>query len=606
MEPDDNTFEPPNSAESLFLKGYYAMKDWDIGRAADYWRQALQQDAGFTPALRWLGIAAFRQGLFTEALDRFQKALDRNDDDDVCRYYRALCKIELGIQERTEEDLYKIGRRAAFRHLAPYILAGIEIGKGNLVRAAALLQKCLAVNPDDLQARTVLAALWRHQGRNAEALALLDQVLDTDPLHAGALIEKKLQTGDSDLSILRLDPQAYLQVAERYAQMNLVDDAIQTLQLYLGQNHHREYPLVYYHLGHYLGLQNRHEQALPCFKKGSQCSPDYVFPNRSSDEKVLNEAVRIDPADWKAHYYLGNLLSAKLRWQEGLAAFEKAAAWAPPLSVLYRNIGETAWKKVADLKKAQTSYEKALFFAPEDYRLYLSLDELYARTANLEARRKLLFRAPPAVKSNFNILLQKALFHLDAGDYGQSLAILQSNTFLPWEGWTRAHDIYALSLLNRALLNLRAGKFIPATQDIRTATLYPENLGSGKPARVVETRENWLLGLAYEKAGDFLKASECYRRAAAESTDIGAELLLFKALAMKKIGEPREAEQLLKMNLTRLQAQPATAESDTGIALLYAGIGERRKAEEILANVLRSDPANRWAAFYRQLLPFLF
>ena len=103
--------------------------------------------------------------------------LRRNEDDHTARYYRALSRIALGIPERIEEDLDLVGRRAAYRHVAPFVQAALAIGAGDLGRAEERLRRALRENPGDLKAQTMLACVLRHQGRAKEAIRLVDEVL---------------------------------------------------------------------------------------------------------------------------------------------------------------------------------------------------------------------------------------------------------------------------------------------------------------------------------------------------------------------------------------------------------------------------------------------
>ncbi|MBA7551204.1 hypothetical protein ES705_43740 [subsurface metagenome] len=193
-------------------------------------------------------------------------------------------------------------------------------------------------------------------------------------------MENELFSGESELDILRADPEYYLEVAADYSEMNLTDDAIRILEIYGENTNARDYPILYYYLGFFNDELKRKEEAAAYFKKAATCNPDYIFPFRIETESVLKVALEYNSSDWKAHYYLGNLLVAKLRWEEGLEHFKNAAAFSPEFPVIYRNLGEIYWKKYKDYERAREMYEKAVSFAPYDYRLYLALDELYTLT----------------------------------------------------------------------------------------------------------------------------------------------------------------------------------------------------------------------------------
>lgn len=587
--------EESDQAEKNFLKGYYAMKHWNDEAAEAQFKKALEIDPEFMDAACWLGILYYRNGKTAKALGLIEKVLKRNEDDHTARYYRALCKVRLGIEERIEEDLHMVGRRAAYRPIVPYVLASREVKKGNLDKAADYLRMSLRVNPDDQKAKIMLAAVLRNickrsqadlptegtgsadpspkgyllpraesrdfsgyveprtfQDLRRESEELVEEALKADPICPLALIEKHFLTGDSRLEILRDDPEFYLEVALDYAEMNLLDDAAKTLELNLKNQGKRDYPILFYHLGDLLDREDNtnrdEEKANDYFEKAASCSPDYVFPFRVETEAALRRALERSRSDWKANYYLGNLLCSKLRWEEGMEAYQRAAELSPDFSVLYRNIGEIYWKKFKDFKAAEKMYEKAVSLAPTDYRLSIALDELYALDLgkNLDKRNALYQAAPESVKTNFNSLLSRAKFLVDAGQYTEALEILKSNTFLPWEGWTGARQVFGTALQKRAEVLMAEEKYEDAIEDLEAAMEYPENLGTGRPASPLFAKEHYLIGLCYEKMGNAEKAAEHFFIVSQYEVPIPSEAAEYKALALKKLGKQKEAEELLR------------------------------------------------------------
>ncbi len=590
-------------AEIIFLKGYYSMKHWDTEGAMYYFMKALEADPEFSPALKWLGILYYKTGKTKEALDLFERVLERNEDDHTARYYRALSKIKLGIRQGTEEDLYMLSRRAPYRHVAPYLLAALEFEKENYRKAGELLRKALRNNPVDLKARVMLAASERHLNNRTEAETLIESALKEDPISPLALLEKELLSGESELDILRADPEYYLEAAADYSEMNLTDDAIHILEIYGENTNARDYPILYYYLGFFNDELKRKEEAAAYFKKAATCSPDYVFPFRVETESVLKLALEYNPSDWKAHYYLGNLLVAELRWEEGLEHFKNAAEFSPEFPVIYRNLGEIHWKKYKDYERARALYEKAVSFASDDYRLYVALDELYALTRMHSARAKLYREAPRKVKKNFNYVLKRAQYYVDIGQYAKAFKILKTNTFLPWEGWTGAREVFVLAHLGRAYSYMTSGKYKKAINDFFEAMQYPKNLGTGRPLHPLFTREYFFIGLCYEKLGNKQRAEKYINKVKVETTGVPTVHSYYKALSLRKLGEDNEAEKLLKE--MKLQSENLIEHSRRKKAQYYLwasmacyALGEKIRAREYLRKAAEIDPSYRWAALF--------
>lgn len=593
--------EESDSPQVAYLSGYYSLKHWDIEGAMSQFEKALEKDAGFTPALDWLGIIFYRTGKIEEALSLFERALKRDEDDQTARYYRALCKMSLGISERCEEDLHMVSRRAAYRHVSFYALAALEFAKKNYEQAKNLLGKALRNNPDDVKASVMLAAAERYLGRGSEAEKLVQETLRKNPIDSLALLEKKLLSGESELEILKSDPEYYLEVASDYSEMNLIEDAVKTLEVYFENKNPKEYPLVYYYLGYFRERLGQKEEAEKYFKNASSFSPELVFPFRVETEKVLKAALKYNSSDWKAHYYLGNLLTAKLRWQEGLEHFEKAAESCPQFAVLYRNLGEIYWKKFKDYLKAEKMYEKAVAYSGDDYRLYLTLDELYAINNKHSEREKLYQAAPQRVKNNFNYVLKRAQYYLDTGYYSEALKILQTHTFLPWEGWTGAREVYVMANLKRAYSYFREGEYEKAKRDFLSAMEYPKNLGTGRPAEPLLFRENFFIGLCCEKLGDKKRAESYYKEVIKVSAGVPSEPAYYKALALKRMGKIKEGEELLLR--MKSEAESLIELSRGKIAHYYLlsslasyALGDREKAKKDLNKAVEIEPPSRWAS----------
>jgi len=604
LQPDIYS-DPSESAEADFLRGYYSLKDWNRERAVHFFEKALEKDPGFTLAHTWLGITLFKTGRVEKALGHFNKSLARNEDDYTARYYRALCKLRLGMTERTEEDLHKVSRRAAYRHIAPYLLAGIEIGKGDFEKAAGLLAFSLKANPDDLLAKVMLAVVSNALGEPGAADKLLGEVLAADPINSPALIATRLISGKADLDILRGDPQAYLETSILFAQMNLFEQSVGALTLYDSLADSKPHPLVFYYLWYYKEKLGDIDAAESNYERALACDPDYIFPFRTETESVLKQVLDRRPDDWKAHYYLGNLLSANLRWREGLGHFEQAAQQKPAFSVLYRNLGQIYWKKLKDLERAQKMYQLAIGFSPDDYRLYVDLDELYFLSGSAIDRDELHRNVPEKVRSKVPYILALAQYLMDCGCYAKALDTLGTATFKPWEGDRGLpRRVYLISLLSSADKHLNAGDYKAAVALIRKAMEYPENLGTERPIAPVFTREYFLLGQSHRLAGEDSKAKEYFEKATEEETVFLSQQTYYKALALSELGRVKESGLLASdalMECERLLDKlegPNNSEYLMLAGLFQTALGNKEEGERLLEESLKADPSNRWAIFH--------
>ncbi len=252
---------------------------------------------------------------------------------------------------------------------------------------------------------------------------------------------------------------------------------------------------------------------------------------------------------------------------------------------------------------AEKMFEKAVAYSSDDFRLYGALDELYVMNRKHAEREKLYREAPSNVKKNFNYILKRAQYFVDTDQPTRALEVLRTNTFLPWEGGTRARDVYVLALLKRAHSHTKNAEYKKALKDYFAAMEYPENLGTGKPHHPVFIRENYYIGSCYEKLGKEDMAVRHFREAGKEKTGIASINRYYKALALRKLGKIQEAERLLtemKVRSEELIQQGRRARSQYYLwaSMACHALGNEIQAEEYLVDAIDLDPSYRWAAFF--------
>jgi tetratricopeptide (TPR) repeat protein len=220
------------------------------------------------------------------------------------------------------------------------------------------------------------------------------------------------------LELFKRDDEIWLEVHQDYQNLDLIEEALGVLRLALEQPRGKApHPLLYYNLGYCLDILGKSDEARREFDRARECNIDYVFPHRLEAVAVLHTALKYNPQDDKALYYLGNLLYSKKRFTEAQQAWEASARLNPDFSVVQRNLGYASWKQDHDLQKAVVYYEKAIRANNTDYRLYRDLDQLYNLTQQQEKRATLLQSAPTAVRQVQDIVLAQAALEVDRGNF---------------------------------------------------------------------------------------------------------------------------------------------------------------------------------------------
>jgi tetratricopeptide (TPR) repeat protein len=240
----------------------------------------------------------------------------------------------------------------------------------------------------------------------------------------------------------------------------------------------------------------------------------------------------------------------------------------------------------------------------------VALDELYALASEHSAREKLYKQAPRNVKENFNYVLKRAQYYVDRGQYDKAFKILRRHTFLPWEGWTGAREVFVLAHLGRAYSYMARRKYKKAINDFFEAMQYPNNLGTGSPLHPLFTREYYFIGLCYEKLGNSQRAERYYKKVTQEKTGIPTVHSYYKALSLRKLGEVKEAESLLTEMKLKSESLVEHNRKIKPQYYLWASmacdaLGEKIRAREYLRKAAEIDPSYRWTALFASEIKLL-
>jgi hypothetical protein len=423
-----------------------------------------------------------------------------------------------------------------------------------------LLYQSLGYNPGDTMAAAGLAVALRHAGRTAEAEKTITQALEQMPLLPYARAERWILQTTREKVGQKVGPHAaedwtkpyavsaetYSQVAAWYRTLDDVDDSDAVLHLALKQLPAQMItPVVYYYLAANAREKGNDGLADDFSRQGEAAPYAEVFPNRLADAEVIDDQLNDHPLDAHALYYLGNYLFAHGRYQDGAQSWAQAFGQGFEYSVLMRNLGLYAWRVKNDLADAAGFYEQAVKLAPDDYRLYSDLDEIYFRLGSAARREKLFAGAPASVLARDRILVRRALLLIQEGQYDRALGLLMDHTFKPWEGGVYVHEIYVLANFQMGRRALEDNQPAAAEAAFRKALEYPHNLGSGKPDKPHDEESWFWLGEALKAQDKGDAARDAWRQTAEEARESSPLALLYRGLALRRLGQTEEAEKTL-------------------------------------------------------------
>jgi tetratricopeptide (TPR) repeat protein len=397
------------------------------------------------------------------------------------------------------------------------------------------------------------------------------------------------------------------------------------------------WPLVHYTLGWLEETRGDKTAASKHFQHAAAQSPDYCFPSRLEEIAILEAAIRANPKDARAPYYLGNLLYDRRRHEEAIRLWERSAKLDGNFSVVWRNLGIGYFNIRKQPAKARAAYDRAFRANPMDARLLFERDQLWKRLREKPKRRlRELTRRLDLAQQRDDLSIELCALYNQTGQHEKAAQLVGSRRFQPWEGGEGG------PLGQHVRSQLALGRAALAHQDLAAARSHferaqtsPRNLSEAKHLLANQSDIHYWLGCACATAGD-LKSARRYWSAAANfkgdfqemSVRAFSEMTYFSAVSLEKLGQRAKCRQLFRELLDyarKLQKQPAIIDyfatslptmllfdedlqfrqATTALFLqaqAYLGLARNSKAKSLLQSVLRRDPNHALAAdFLREL-----
>ncbi|HEX7654847.1 MAG TPA: DUF5107 domain-containing protein [Verrucomicrobiae bacterium] len=618
------------SNDELYLTGLHLEQYRHATRCPSlYWQEAIRRDPQDSRCRLALGRWHLQRGEWSVAEAHFRMAIARqtrrnaNPYDGEALYYLGLC---LQYQDRLNEAydaFYKACWNQAWMSAGYHALAELDCGRQQWATALEHLDRSLRYDTENLRVRCLRAMVLTRLDRATEAAAQIAANRQLDPLDWWT----RRLAGES----LPCDLQVHLDLAHDLARAGFLDEAIQLLRSAkasvrtLPDQSWGAQPLVLYTLAWLLEKSGDQVAARQAYAAAAAADPTYCFPARLEEILVLTAAIRRQPRDARAHYYLGNLLYDRRRHAEALQHWEHSARYDKTFATVWRNLGIGYLNIQNRPAAARAAYEKALRLAPADARLVFERDQLWKRLGESPARRlRELTRRLDQVRERDDLSVELAALYNQTGRHAEALALVSHRNFQPWEGgeggplgqWMRSH----LALGRQALAT---GNHTLATEHFTAALQAPRNLGEAKHLLANQSDIHYWLGCALAAAGDVASARRHWLSAAQFKGDFQemsvrtfSEMTYYSALSWQKLGQGGKAKKLLQAladysrQLQRTEARIdyfATSlptmllfnddltqrQQTTGLFLqaqAQLGLGRRQAGQQTLRSVLRLDP----------------
>lgn len=541
-------------SDELFLNGVHLEQYRHPTRAPEvYWLEALRRDAGDSRCNYALGRWHLRRGEFDVA-ERYLRAsiarltLRNPNPPDGEPYYTL--GLTLLYQERffeAYEALYKSIWNAAWRGPGYQRLAEIDCNRREWTKALDHLDRSLRAETDNLNARNLVTIVLQKLGRGTEAAALLEQTRALDPLD---IFSRWLATGAPPQ-----DGQQRLDLCFDLTRAGLMEETLSILRAPHSEAHDGTAALLLYAEADVLHRLGRRSASLEVYARAAKADSTYVFPSRLEEMVLLQKAVRADPQNPRAPYYLGNLLYDRRRHREAIALWERATELDPAFPTAWRNLGFGYYNVLHDEAQALKAFERARALAPNDARILYEQDQLLKRMGRPLDQRLIALEAQTAlVERRDDLSVELASLYNSTGQPGKALKILLGRQFQPWEGG----EGLVLSQYVRAnvLLGMRAlqeGDPRRALEWLQAAWNPPRNLSEAKHLLMNLSMIDYWLGVAFSESDNAKAASARWEHAARQRGDFQqmqfqpvSETTYWSAMALRRLGREEQAQALFR------------------------------------------------------------
>jgi tetratricopeptide (TPR) repeat protein len=621
-----------DNPDELYLVGLHMKQYRDALTKPDvYWQRAIEINPMHYQSLIGLGLSALKDFRLKDAENYFRKAIDiLTKYNPNPREGEAYYGLGLALKWQNQFDgaydaFYKSIWNYRWRSQGYYELATIDCLRQDFVTAKTHLFEALDAYAGNQKARNLLAVVERRLGHSAKEI--LAQTLRLDSLDYWALNE----AGKDFFGMMSSDPsQTILDVVFEYTGAGLFDEAVDLLKRFTAKMNSVS-PMILYTFGWTLEKLGFNDEAVKFYSKASAASPDYCFPSRLEEMRVLQQVVN-SRRDTRAAYYLGNLLYGKEHYDEAITQWENALRGGEKYYVLYRNLGMASYNNRCNNAEAIKFMQQAMAINLDDPQLIFEFN-LLLQLANVPVaeRIRMLESHMLLVERRDDLYLELVRAYNEQGDCKKAIKLLQSHTFTPCEGGEHAileQYIFAHFKLGREAL--REGKYEEALSYFRNGQTFSKNLGAGV----------WNIAMKipcmyYEaKALDHIdenKAKDIYRFIADMGIDLFSYMYqpsmdYYRAMTFERLGEKAKAKTLLEnavaewakkkaekdygyfqltpFFLSFLQRSADTRQVHYGylLGLGYLGLGDRQRAKECFENVLAINSGHLLAAMEKSFI----
>ncbi|MBO5903796.1 MAG: DUF5107 domain-containing protein [Clostridia bacterium] len=534
------------TVEELYINGYHLEQYKQHNyRPEDYYTEGLRRDAGDIRCNTSMARLALKNGKFGECVKYADKAIERltsrnqHPTDTEAFYLKGIALQYLGQYKESYDILYRAAWNYAHRSAAMFELACLDCREKDYVAALEKLDESIGLNHGHTKAQNLKTAILRALGcEKAKANAELN--VNDDKLDLFALVEYSHFADCTDkIAQFACKSENLLDVARDYMKAGLLEDALYALGFDRAGS-----PLVDYYKA-YINAQLGRDFAQDIANAEAK-ETGYCFPNALEDIAVLEFAIAGSKDTANAEYYLGCLYYDRFRYDDAAEHWNASVVKDATHGKSWRNLALYYFDKKNDGDRAKYCMEKALEFKGDDPRLLLEYEQLLKNmNFSIEDRLDVYEKYPELLSERDDCYLDKLTLLSQQGKYEEAIGMAAVKRFHIYEGGegklTKQHA-WMHVLYGKELTE--AGDGAKAEQIFMNGINMPKSYGEAKTFFNQEAHIYYYLGKLYESQGKAEDAKKAYAEAAIYKAAV-SEISLFRALALRELGQDLEAEAVL-------------------------------------------------------------
>ena len=511
----------PVGVEEIFREAEKKARDWGNHDLRPLYEKVIAQDEGFSPARRELGRWAIWQGLYDEAIEHLDIAIERDPDSFELRYLRGLALVHGGRLDEARAA-FELANRYQWEAASLARLAELRMREGDWEHAGRHLDRLAGAFPRLTRLRGLRAACLRRLGRKKQAQAEIDEALAIDAddpflqveamfIRAGGVSDKRLppRAVKSLIEQVREAEWPLLEAAFDYLAAGLDEEARAVLEIIPKPG-----PLALFVLARVHEKGGRSARARQVLATACKADPVTHCAWRLEMLPVLEWAREQLPKHPRPLLHLGNLLMARRRTEEAVALWRKAEQLGEKNYLLHASLGFHAKTVAGKPKAAAEHFRKAAGAEPAD--LYVKRERFTAlRGLGKDDEAVRLLEGDPEALRLSPVLTHDLLnVYLERNDYAKFDRLCAEVSFPA--NWNLAGPctLWHRRFFEEALVSFGEKDPKRALAILRDIPAAPARLGVPRDPWVEEpVRRYYHMGRMCEKLGDMQEARRCWEKA---------------------------------------------------------------------------------------------